>query len=146
MKANPQIEAAVRATLDALAQGYARRHLETVLSAFASAPDVVMYGTGADEKRVGHAQIAAQAQRDWAQSEAASLSYGWTSVSAAGEVAWVASDVTFAVRAAGQDLTLPGRLSAVLERKGESWLIVQAHFSLPAPSQEEGQSFPAREQ
>jgi ketosteroid isomerase-like protein len=93
MKADNKTEAAVRSTLDKLAEGYARRQIETVLSAFAPDPDVVMFGTGADEKRVGRAQIKVQAERDWAQTESASMSYGWTSVSAAGDVAWVLAEL-----------------------------------------------------
>jgi ketosteroid isomerase-like protein len=120
--------------------------VETLLSAFAPDPDVVMFGTGADEKRVGPAEIRAQAERDWSQTEAASMSYGWTSVSAAGDVAWVSSDLTFALRAGGQAMQMRARLTAVLERREGSWLIVQAHFSLPAAGQEEGQSVPNRPQ
>jgi ketosteroid isomerase-like protein len=146
MKADNNTETAVRATLDKLAEGYARRNVETLLSAFAPDPDVVMFGTGADEKRVGPAEIRAQAERDWSQTEAASMSYGWTSVSAAGDVAWVSSDLTFALRAGGQAMQMRARLTAVLERREGSWLIVQAHFSLPAAGQEEGQSVPNRPQ
>jgi hypothetical protein len=32
-------------------------------------PDVFLYGTGADEKRQGLAEIQAQAERDWSQSD-----------------------------------------------------------------------------
>lgn len=49
--------------------------------------------------------------------------------------------MTFEVKAEGQEMTLPGRLTAVLEQRGDQWLIVQSHFSLPAPGQE-GESFP----
>lgn len=47
--------------------------------------DVVLYGTGADEKRVGPDQVRAQVARDWAQSDSVALSLGWISVSAAGQ-------------------------------------------------------------
>lgn len=40
-------------------------------------------------------------------------------------------------------MDLPLRLTVVLERRGGSWLWVQAHLSLPAPAQAEGESFPA---
>lgn len=144
MKAEALTEAAVKAVLDTLAEGYAKRDLTLLRSAFAPDPDVVMYGTGADEKRVGLAAIQAQAERDWSQSEASSMTYGWTSVSAAGSVAWAATDAAVNVKAGDQEMTLPARITFVLEKRGERWLIVQAHFSLPAAGQTEGESFPRK--
>jgi ketosteroid isomerase-like protein len=134
-------EAAVKAVMDRLADGYARRDMALLRAAFAPDPDVVMYGTGADEKRVGLAEIQAQAERDWSQSEAVSLTYGWTSISSAGSVAWVAADAVFSVKAGGEVMTLPARITLVLEKRGEQWPIVHAHFSFPAAAQAEGESF-----
>lgn len=142
MKADAKTEAAVKAVLDNLAEGYAKRDSALLRAAFAPDPGVVMYGTGADEKRVGLAEIQAQAERDWSQSEAAAMTYRWTSVSAAGSVAWAASDAAFKLKAGGQEMTLPVRITFVLEKRGEEWLIVQAHFSIPAAAQAEGESFP----
>jgi ketosteroid isomerase-like protein len=123
-------------------EGYTRRDLALLLSAFAPDPDVVMYGTGADERRIGLAEIQAQAERDWSQTEAAAVMYEWTSVSAADSVAWVATDASFNLKADGQEMTLPARITFVLEKRGEQWLIVRAHFSFPAAGQSEGESFP----
>jgi ketosteroid isomerase-like protein len=142
MKADATTEAAVKAVLDKLSQSYATRDLETVLASFAADPDTVIYGTGADEKRVGLAEIQAQVERDWSQSEAAAISFRWTSVSAAGSVAWVATDSAFAIQAGGQKMTIPARITWVLERRGDKWLIVQAHFSVPFGEQAAGESFP----
>jgi ubiquinone/menaquinone biosynthesis C-methylase UbiE len=88
MKADATTESAVKAVLDKVADAYARRDLALLLAAFAPDPDVVMYGTGADEKRVGLAQIQTQVERDWSQAEAAAVTYESISVSAAGAVAW----------------------------------------------------------
>lgn len=83
MQADAMTASAVRAVLCKLAEGYAKRDIDTMLACFAPDPDVVLYGTGADEKRVGLAEIEAQAKREWSQSEAVSIAYGRTSVSAA---------------------------------------------------------------
>lgn len=142
MEADATTEAAVKAVLDKVAEGYAKRDLALLRAAFAQDPDVVMYGTGADEKRLGLAEIQAQAERDWSQAEVAVMKYGWTSVSAAGSVAWAAIDVAFNWKAGGQEMSLPGRITYVLEKRGEEWLIMQAHFSFPAAGQPEGESYP----
>jgi ketosteroid isomerase-like protein len=142
MKADATTETAVKAVLDKVTEGYAKRDLAVLLSAFAPDPDVVMYGTGTDEKRIGQAGIHAQAERDWSQTESASITYDWVSVSAAGSVAWTATDGSFNLKAGGQEMTLPERFTIVLEKRGEQWLMVQAHVSLPASGQSEGESFP----
>lgn len=142
MKADATTTAAVKATFDKVTEGYAKRDLALFRSAFAPDSDVVMFGTGADEKRIGLSEIEAQAERDWAQSDSSAIAFGWTSISAAGSVAWLAADVTFRFAAGGQEMSMPGRLTTVLEQRGEEWLIVQAHFSAPVAAQAEGESFP----
>ena len=144
MKAPQDIEIAVRAVLDRFAMAYADRDVSRLRVTFAADADVLVYGTGADEKCVGLAEIERHVLRDWAQSEKASITLGRTSVSSAGAVAWVASDVTFNVTAGGSAVTIPGRLTAVLEQRAEGWLLVQTHFSLPATGQSEGDSFPGQ--
>ena len=142
MKADAQTQAAVMATLDQFKQAYERRDIERFLSVFAPDPDVVLLGTGADEKRVGLAEIRAQAERDWSQSDAASWEWGWSSISAAGPMAWAAVDAVGQITVAGQDIRLPLRLTLVLEQRDGRWLWVQAHASIPAQEQAEGESFP----
>ena len=142
MKADAKTQAEVVEVLNRFAEGNAKRDWNTIRPIFASDPDVVLVGTGKDEKRIGLNEIKTQAERDWAQSESAEISFGWTSVSASGNVAWVASDATIRAKAGGQEIALTGRLTAVLERRGGKWLIVQLHFSLPAGGQAEGESFP----
>ncbi len=141
MKADAATTKAVQAVLDRLAWSYAKRDIKVALSLFT--PDVFAFGTGADEKRSGLAEMQKQMERDWAQTESTNVTYEWTSVSAAGDVAWVASDATFRIKAGGEEINLPARLTAVLEKRLDAWLIAQAHFSFPAASQNEGESFPA---
>jgi ketosteroid isomerase-like protein len=124
MKADAMTETAVKAILDKVSEGYARRNLDLLRSAFAPDPDVVMYGTGADEKRIGLAEIQAQAERDWSQTESTAVTYEWISVSAAGSVAWASTDASFKLKADGQEMSLPARITFVLEKRGEQWLIV----------------------
>ena len=142
MKADSETQAAVKAVMDRFADAYARRDMDGLLALLAPDPDVVLYGTGADEKRVGRAEIRAQAERDWSQTEAAAFAYEWTSISAAGSVAWAAADMTFGVKGGGQEMTLPARCTMVLEKRGGEWLITQMHVSFPAAGQAEGESWP----
>ena len=131
----------VKAALDNWAETYARRDIQGLLSAVAPDADVVMYGTGADEKRMALGEIRMQAERDWAQTDAAAFSFAEPMISAAGAVAWVAAECTFQVEVGGQALAFPGRFTGVFEKRAGKWLVVQAHFSLPA-AQDEGESVP----
>jgi len=142
MKADSTTEAAVKAVLNKMAESYAKRDWEGMKAILAPDADNVMYGTGAHEKRIGLAEIKAQAESDWSQTEANALEFGWTSISAAGDVAWAAADMTFKLKVQGQELVFPGRLTAVLEKRGGQYLITQSHFSLPVAGQEEGEAVP----
>jgi ketosteroid isomerase-like protein len=141
MNASPQTQAAVQATLQQWKDAYTQRDLDRALAVIAPDDDVVGIGTGPDEWRVGPEEFRAQIERDFAQSEALSLNYEPLVVSEAGPVAWVAGRATVQARIDGQDLTLTGRFTAILEQRGGRWLLMQTHFSLPAAEQAEGRSF-----
>ena len=141
MKASPQTQAAVQATLGQWKDAYSRRDVDGALAVMAPDADVVGIGTGPDEWHVGPEELKAQLERDFAQSEALSVDVEPLVVSAAGPVAWVAGRATVQAQVEGQELTLAGRFTAVLEQRQDRWLLVQTHFSLPAVEQAEGRSF-----
>jgi ketosteroid isomerase-like protein len=141
MRASPSTQAAVEATLQQWKDAYSRRDVDGALAVIAPDADVVGIGTGPDEWRVGPEEFKAQLERDFAQSEALSVDCEPLVVSAAGPVAWVAGRARVQARVEGQDVTLTGRFTAVLEQRGDHWLLMQTHFSLPAAEQAEGRSF-----
>lgn len=132
------------AVLNRLIKAYKKRDLDGALALYAPDPDLVTIGTGVDEKRIGMAERRAQLERDFAQVEDISVQLGWYSVSAAGSVAWVASDVVARGKIGGQEISTPMRATFVLEQRGGRWLIVQSHISLPAAKQKEGESWPTQ--
>jgi ketosteroid isomerase-like protein len=141
MQASPSTQAAVQATLQQWKDAYGRRDVDGALAVMAPDEDVVGIGTGPDEWRVGPEEFKAQLERDFAQSEALSVDYEPLVVSEAGPVAWVAGRARVRARVEGQDVSLTGRFTAVLEQRGDRWLLMQTHFSLPAAEQADGRSF-----
>lgn len=135
MKADSVTEKAVKAVLDKFAESYAKRDLKSAMSLIAPDVDVVMYGTGAEEKCIGPEAIKAQFERDWSQIEEPALEYDWTSISAAGNVAWASIDAVFKAKIDGKMMKFPSRVTKVFEKRGDKWLIVQGHFSFPDQSQ-----------
>jgi uncharacterized protein (TIGR02246 family) len=141
MQASPSTQAAVQATLQQWKDAYSRRDVDGALAVMAPDADVVGIGTGPDEWRVGPEAFKAQIERDFAQSEALSVDYKPLVVSEAGPVAWVAGRARVQARVEGQDVSLTGRFTAVLEQRAGRWLLMQTHFSTPAAEQAEGRSF-----
>ena len=141
MKADQTTEAEVKAVLQNFTKSYERRDLSGLLACFPSDQDVVLYGTGKDEKRIGTDQIRVQAERDWSQTDSAAIDFSWISVSTSGSVAWAAADGEIRIRVGNQELSLLLRTTFVLVKQAGTWLIVQSHFSLPNAGQDEGESF-----
>ena len=141
MKADANTEKDVRACLREFLDAYTERNAPAAVACMVPDADLVVFGTGADEKRIGPAQARAQMERDWSQSDAVTYAIDWTQVCAAGPVAWVSSDGAFRFRAGGEEGSIPARASFVLERRDNRWLIAHAHFSTPSASQDAGESF-----
>ena len=142
MKANAQTEAAVLGVLGKFMECYQQRDMAGMLSLLSPDDDLFLFGTGIDEKRTGRAEFKLQAERDWSQMEALAFDFTWHRVSAAGPVAWVASEGLGQGQAGGQPFEFPVRMTSVWEQRGDQWFLAHSHFSLPAPSQEEGDSVP----
>jgi uncharacterized protein (TIGR02246 family) len=141
MRADHKIEAAVVNIVKQCFEAFTKRDLDAVLAFFAPDPDVIVIGTGGDEKGVGLAEIRNILGRAFAQFEEATCEFGWYSVSASGSVAMLAAGVTLYVKTSERQITEQLRLTVVLEQRGDKWLIMQWHDSLPAAGQKDGQAF-----
>ncbi len=135
MKTNSSTKEAIKVVLDKFVKSYAEQDLEKVMTIIAPDANVVFYGTGAKEKCVGPEEIRAQFEKDWSQIEDPALEYNLTLISSAGNVAWVAIDAVLRATIEDKNLSFPLRITKVLEKRGNEWLIVHAHFSFPDQSQ-----------
>jgi ketosteroid isomerase-like protein len=131
MKADAKTEAEVMAMLDRFIKAYHDKDLKGILQLFSTDPDVVFYGNGEDEKSIGVAGIREQAEHDWSQSATVSLVVKWSSISSTGTVAWLAADIIIHAGVGGMEMSLPARLTAVLEKFAGQWFFMQWHTSLP---------------
>ena len=140
-KADPETESVVMNVLKQCLEAFAKRDLDAMLAFFAPDPDVVVIGTGRDEKCIGLTEIKAIFERSFSQFDEASFEFGWHSVSVAGPLAWLAADVILHVKAGGREISEQLRFTVVMEKRGDRWLIVQSHDSVPDRDQAEGESF-----
>jgi len=144
MKADVKTETEVMEVLNRSLECYKKKDVDRMVSLFASDPDVMCFGTGKDEKRVGLKEIRIQFERDFSQCDNISCELGWHTVSAAGTVAWVAADYSVRATVKGQKAEMTMRMSIVLERRDQKWLIMHMHGSAPMTGQEVGESFPSK--
>ncbi len=128
-------------TLDQYSATYAEHDLDGILALFAPDPDIVVIGTGADEKRIGIEEVRQQFERNFNETEASSITWGWQHVSIVDGMAWVAADAVIAVRVAGKDTRFPIRMTIILEQRHGFWLWVHRHASVPAAGQTMGRSY-----
>ena len=88
-----------------------------------------MFGTG--EKWVGYEEYKPAPQKDKDKFEDISITFNWKKINYHGQIAWLAAEVTVNLTVEGQKLSLPARLTGVLKKEGDEWLITQGHISTP---------------
>ena len=142
MKADAKTEAEVVAVLNRFMETYQKRDIEGLIALTVPDDDLFLFGTGNDEKRIGREQFRYQAERDWSQMEELAFNFTSHHISAAGSVAWVASEGLGQGRAGDQELQFPLRMTSVLEQRDGAWLLAQSHVSVPVAGQEAGDSVP----
>lgn len=131
MQAAQQTVTEVQSVLDKFREGYGNKDVDTLLSLFDPDPDVLVIGTGEDEKRTGLAEIKIQFERDFCQAEELTVEFKNVSVSQQESVCWVAADTHVYFNAQGSPMHVLLRFTGVLTHRNDKWLFVQTHFSLP---------------
>jgi ketosteroid isomerase-like protein len=142
MKANDQTAREIQTALEAYRTAFERRDLEAITATLTPDPDVIIVGTGPDEILVGREAFRSQVQRDWKQADETSWQWEYRSIGSAGPVAWALIAGALQARFGSLRLEMPLRITAVLELRGDRWLIAHLHISAPAPGQAEGESYP----
>ena len=131
MQATPQTGAEIQSVLDQFSAGYGKKDIDALLSLFDADPNVLVIGTGEDEKRTGQEEIRIQFERDFCQSEKLTVEFENVAISEKDAVCWVAGDTNVYLTAEGRAMHVYLRFTAVLTRKNGKWLFVQTHFSVP---------------
>jgi ketosteroid isomerase-like protein len=131
MQAAEQTVTEIHSVLDRFREGYGNKNIDALLSLFDSDPNVLVIGTGEDEKRSGLAEIKIQFERDFCQSDQLTVEFKNVSVSQQQSVCWIAADTHVYFNAEGRAMHVSLRFTAVLTRHDDEWRFVQTHFSLP---------------
>lgn len=137
MYATASVEAEVMGVLRQFADAYANRDKGRLLGLLCADQDVVVLGSGCDERNVGTAAIWSQIRRDWEQTDTVRMRFGWRSVSTMGQVAWLATDCYLYVQAGYRRAEVPLRITAVMIHDQAGWKIAQLHYSSPVGAEDE---------
>ena len=117
--------------LERLNQGFARRDVSQVLDLFTPDPDIVFIGSEAGETATGPTQLRTLLEALFARPETYQWRWGQLHVRVIGQVAWLTTEATLRVQGR-ERLELPYRITLVLQRRGNAWLIIHYHGSEPA--------------
>ncbi|MGV8143036.1 MAG: nuclear transport factor 2 family protein [Methanothermobacter sp.] len=141
MEASKEIVSAVHEILKNMAQAYLDKDLKGMMQLYVPDPDLVVIGAGRDEWVKGPGELKIGYNRDMTQADKIEVDFEDVTVSSSGNVAWVSARMAMDVNVENNEITIFGRLSMVLEKREDKWLIAHLHFSVP-DEQEEGKSYP----
>lgn len=144
MKASPKIRSAVLAVLKQYWKAYEEQDAKAILDITVPDEDAVFLGAGEDEIVYGPKELKKALKRDFSQALSSKVTMKKVSVFAAGDAAWLYGDCRLKAATTEGSVVVAGRFTAVFEKRGESWLMAQSHFSVPDVGQAPGESFPKK--
>lgn len=130
MNNDSQVVAEINSFIEKFVKAYSKTDINEYLSLFTKDENLVMFGTG--EKWVGYENYKSAPQKDKDKFEDIPIKFDWTKINYHGQIAWIAAEVTVSLKVAGQKMSVPARLTGVLKKEGNDWLIAQGHISSPA--------------
>ncbi len=131
MRADPKTEHEIMAVLEHFRNTVAQRNMQGVIALFSTDPDIFILGSEENELARGPDQLRKFFERIF--SRPVTYNFEWKSyaVSVADYVAWVAINALVRVKGNGRDTSSPYRITAVLEKRNDMWLLMHYHGSEP---------------
>ncbi len=132
MKADEATSRQVGEVLERMLTAYAAKDIEGVMACYHPWSGVLAIGSSGDEIRLGPGDLRAGFAADFAQPFDLRQELTWLSVAGHDDTAWAAAGCRSIITSGELVSTVDARLTAVLIRQHDQWLIVQSHFSLPS--------------
>ncbi|MBY8986150.1 MAG: nuclear transport factor 2 family protein [Candidatus Lokiarchaeota archaeon] len=130
MKKDSQVLVELNKCIENFIKAYPKNNVDNYLDLFLKDEDLVMFGTG--EKWVGGEDYKSAPQADKDKFDEIAITFDWKKINYHGPIAWLAAEVTVNITIGGQKASLPARLTGVLKKVGNEWLITQGHISSAA--------------
>ncbi len=135
--------AEIRSLMYRMAERYGAGDVDGVLALFVE-DGAIAIGTGADEERLGHAEVRRLIARDLSEVEGVALTMDSLSVKVFGDAAFAFSPVVFTAVVDGERTNYPARFTIGLTRTDSGWRIAQTHTSFAYDGQVVGRSWPVK--
>lgn len=151
MRADSETRSAINALLDDFKYALEARKVDALLDITTKDPNMLNIGPAQDEMSIGPGQLKERYAKHFAMADNIAVKFGYTTIKANGDVAWVSSHVYETLTKASRELVLDMRLTAVAEKIEEEWKFSEMHLSIPAevkmpePSPEEKEAEEAAE-
>jgi len=139
MKINGKLKAEVTVALNRYAQAYSKKDIGLIMKL--TAPDYFGFGSGPDEDVGSVEELRSHLERDFAQSDDLKMEIGVARICASGNVAWTTGPCMITASIGGKNYSYEGRMSTVLVKEDDKWLVASSHFAMPDCGQETGRSF-----
>ena len=130
MKPDAGTEAELISVLECFCSAFAERDAEAVMRLFAAAPDVVVV-TSEDLLLRGPRELRAFLERYVNGTTTYSWQWDRHDVAAARSVAWLLAEGTETAVTSGRLERHPYRMTMILERREDQWLLMHVHGSSP---------------
>lgn len=130
-KGQSKLDADVRALLEQHDKALSAQDLKGIMDTFASAPNIVLMGTGPGEAYVGEEAIGSAYNQFFTRFKANTLhfKYDWISVGSKDNVAWFAVTVTVQAMVDKEKRERAFNISGTLEKMKGEWRFLGMHFS-----------------
>jgi len=102
------------------------------MTLFSNDPNMMSFGPSVQDTAIGQTQTKEWLERFLGKAEPVRFKFGYTTVKAKGDVAWVDSHVMYIAKKGEEKKEFDINLSGVLEKTGDKWLWNQFHMSMPA--------------
>ena len=130
MNIDSQVITEISIFIEKFIKAYPKNDVDEYLALFAKDENLVVFGTG--EKWVGYEDYKSAPQKDKDKFGEISITFDWKKINYHGQITWFAAEVTVNLIIGGQKVGVPARVTGVLKKKGDEWLIIQGHISSPA--------------
>jgi ketosteroid isomerase-like protein len=127
-------KAKVKTALDGWIRAFETEDMELLSKVVSHEPDIVAIGTDTGEYFIGWEAFKESQQRWFDTTETAEISVRKQRIKVhkSGEVAWFSQFLDWKVKAKEEEFTFEGaRMTGVLEKQNDDWVIVQLHGSAP---------------
>ena len=131
MNTDSQVITEINNFIEKFIKAYPKNDVDEYLSLFAKDENLVVFGTEDGEKWVGYEDYKSAPQKDKDKFGEISITFDWKKINYHGQIAWFAAEVTVNLIIEGQKVSVPARVTGVLKKEGDEWLIKQGHISSP---------------